>query len=191
MAADPLSTRTIEVYRSFIMAFNRKDLDAAARLVNRPRNRENRVEFSPGFVGCEEAMTSIWQVCKGLRNLRVELHNVLATRDVALARGAIRRNATGCLYCVHAIKRSFEASFFDDVLRDGGLIVERVQQADVRGQMRQLYGKAPSRNLAATAWPIPLVLPVTRTRLPSNSRETTMSPGEAIVVPPANLLGPR
>ena len=35
-----------------------------------------------------------------------------------------------------------EASFFDYVRVDDGRIVERIQQADVLGQMRQFYGKA-------------------------------------------------
>ena len=49
---------------------------------------------------------------------------------------------TGRLYGAPATKRSFEASFFDYVRVQDGLIIERVQQADVLGQMRQLYGKA-------------------------------------------------
>jgi hypothetical protein len=35
-------------------------------------------------------------------------------------------------------------SFFDDVLVEKGRIVERVQQADVLGQMRQHCGRAVS-----------------------------------------------
>jgi len=152
-AADPLSTRTAEVYRNFIEAVNRKDLDAAARLVNPQRYRENRVGFTHGFVGWEEAMISIRQVWKGLPNLLVELHNVLAAGDVALACGTVRGTATGHLYGAPATKRSFEASFFDYVLLDDGLIVKRVQQADVLGQMRQLYGKAMGLvGLGAMLW---------------------------------------
>ena len=41
-----------------------------------------------------------------------------------------------------ATRRSFEASFFDYVRVRDGLIIERVQQADMLGQMRQLYAKA-------------------------------------------------
>ena len=41
-----------------------------------------------------------------------------------------------------ATKRSYQASFFDYVRIDDGRIIERVQQADVLAQMRQLYGKA-------------------------------------------------
>jgi len=84
---------------------------------------------------------SIRQVWKGLPDLRVELHDVLAAADVAVARGTVRGTATGRLYGAPATKRSCEASFFDYVRLEDGLIVERVQQADVFGQMRQLYGK--------------------------------------------------
>jgi hypothetical protein len=35
----------------------------------------------------------------------------------------------------------YEASFFDFVRVDDGRIIERIRQADVFGQMRQLYGK--------------------------------------------------
>lgn len=50
--------------------------------------------------------------------------------------------ATGRLYGAPATKRSYQASFFDYVRLEDGRIVERVQQADILGQMRQLYGKA-------------------------------------------------
>ena len=111
MAADALGTKTADVYRGFIEAVNRHDLEAAARLLDAQRYRENCVGFTHGFVGWEEAMTSIRQFWKGLRNLEVELHNVLATGDVALARGTVRGIATGRLYGAPATKRSFEASF--------------------------------------------------------------------------------
>ena len=121
---------------------NRQDLDAAAKLLDPHRYRENCVGFTHGFVGWEDANASIRQVWQGLPNLNVELHNVVATGDVALGRGTVRGTATGRLYGAPATKRSFESSVFDYVRLENGLIVERVQQADVLGQMRQLYGKA-------------------------------------------------
>ena len=142
MAADDLGTKTADVYRGFIEAVNRQDLDAVARLVDPQRYRENCVGFTHGFVDWEEAKASIRQVWKGLPDMRVELHNVLSSGDVAVARGTVRGTATGRLYGAPATGRSFEASFFDYVRVDQELIVERVQQADVLGQMRQLYGKA-------------------------------------------------
>ena len=105
------------------------------------------------FVDWEEAKASINQVWKGIPNLCVELHDVLATEDVVLARGTVRGTAKGRLYSAPATERSFEASFFDYVRLDDGLIVERVQQADALGQMRQLYGRAMDLvGLAAMLW---------------------------------------
>ena len=131
-----------EVYRGFIDAVNRQDLEAAARFVDAARYRENCVGFTHGFVDWEQAKESVRKVWKGLPDLRVELDQVLAGSDVALAHGTVRGTATGRLYGAPATKRPFQASFFDYVRIDDGQIVERVQQADVLGQMRQLYGKA-------------------------------------------------
>ena len=64
--------------------------------------------------------------------------------DVTPASGhrrTVRGTATGRLYGAPATRRAFEASFFDFVRVENGRIVERVQQTDVLGQMRQLYGK--------------------------------------------------
>ncbi|HLQ53978.1 MAG TPA: ester cyclase [Streptosporangiaceae bacterium] len=133
---------TGEVYRGFIEAVNRKDLEAAGRFVHAARYRENCVGFTRGFVDWEQAKESVRQVWKGLPDLRVELAQVLAGGAVALAHGTVRGTATGRLYGAPATKRSFEASFFDYVRVDNGQIIERVQQADVLSQMRQLYGKA-------------------------------------------------
>ena len=133
---------TAEVYQGFIDAVNRQDLDAAERFIDASRYRENCVGFTHGFVDWAEAKKSVRQVWKGLPDLRVELAHVLADGEVAVAHGTVRGTATGRLYGAPATKRSFEASFFDYVRVDEGRIVERVQQADVLGQMRQLYGKA-------------------------------------------------
>ena len=131
-----------EVHRGFIEAVNRQDLEAAERFVDATRYRENCVGFTHGFVGWEQARESVRQVWKGLPDLRVELAQVLADGDVALAHGTVRGTATGRLYGAPATKRSYEASFFDYVQVQDGQIIERVQQADVLTQMRQLYGKA-------------------------------------------------
>jgi|SRR5579875_226938 len=131
-----------DVYTAFIDAVNRQDLEEAARFVDPARYRENCVGFTRGFVDWEAAKNSVRQVWKGLPDLRVDLDQVLAGGDVALAHGTVRGTATGRLYGAPATKRSCHASFFDYVRVDQGLIIERVQQADVLAQMRQLYGKA-------------------------------------------------
>ena len=137
-----LDTGAADVYRGFIDAVNRQDLEEAARFVDAARYRENCVGFTHGFVDWQEAQKSVRQVWKGLPDLRVELDQVLASGDVALARGTVRGTATGRLYGAPATRRSFQASFFDYVRVEDGRIIERVQQADVLAQMRQLYGRA-------------------------------------------------
>jgi predicted ester cyclase len=131
-----------EVYASFLEALNRQDLEGASRCVNAERYRENCVDFTRGFVDWEAAKASIQTIWKALPDLRVELHNLAGAGDFALARGTARGTALGRLYGAPATKRTYQASFFDYVRIDDGLIVERVQQADVLGQMRQLYGRA-------------------------------------------------
>ena len=139
---DEVGDRPSAVYKSFLDALNRKDLDAATRCVNVERYRENCVAFTKGFVDWEDAKASVLTIWKALPDLRVQLHELGEGPDYALARGTVRGTATGRLYGAPATKRSFEASFFDYVKIEDGLIVERVQQSDVLGQMRQLYGRA-------------------------------------------------
>jgi predicted ester cyclase len=131
-----------QVYAGFIDAVNQQDLDRAAQFVDPVRYRENCIGFTHGFVGWEDANASLRKVWQGLPDLRVELAQVLADADVAVAHGTARGTATGRLYGAPATKRAFAASFFDYVRLDDGKIVERVQQTDILGQMRQLYGKA-------------------------------------------------
>lgn len=133
---------TTDVYRGFIDAVNNKDLDAADQFVDASRYRENCIGFTHGFVDWEQSKASIRRVWDGLPDLRAELPHILADGDVVLAHGTVRGTATGRLYGAPATKRRYEASFFDYVRIDDGRIVERIQQADVLAQMRQLYGKA-------------------------------------------------
>jgi predicted ester cyclase len=135
-------TRPSVVYQGFLDALNHQDLDAATRWVNVERYRENCVAFTKGFVDWEEAKASVTTIWKALPDLRVELHEVADGPEYAIARGTVRGTAEGRLYGAPATKRSFEASFFDYVEVEDDLIVKRVQQSDVIGQMRQLYGRA-------------------------------------------------
>ena len=135
-------TTAADVYRGFIDAVNRKDLALADTFVDADRYRENCIGFTHGFVDWQEAKESVQRVWKGLPDLRVELPYVIADGDVVLAQGTVRGTATGRLYGAPATKRTFEANFFDFVRVDQGKIIERIQQADVLGQMKQLYGRA-------------------------------------------------
>ena len=72
-----------DVYRGFIDAVNRQNLEEAARFVDAARYRENCVGFTHGFVDWQEAQKSVRQVWKGLPDLRVELDQVLAIERVS------------------------------------------------------------------------------------------------------------
>ena len=76
-----------------------------------------------------------------VRQLISGVHWLARTERVSL-RAASQLGYELIRVCAAAAKRSFEASFFDYVRVQDGLIIERGQQADVLGQMRQLYGKA-------------------------------------------------
>ena len=130
------------VYRRFLDALNAKDLTAAEPCVDVASYRENCVGFTPGWVDWIEARASLVPIWKAIPDLRVDLHDLAAVNDVALARGTVSGTALGRLYGAPATKRRYQASFFDWVRVSDGLIVERIQQADLLGQMRQLYGRA-------------------------------------------------
>jgi predicted ester cyclase len=136
------SAEPAAVYTRFLDALNAQDLDTATRCVDPERYREHCVGFTRGFIDWEEAKASVRTIWKALPDLHVDLHNLAAGADYALARGTVRGTAKGRLYGAPATKRTYAASFFDYVRIEDGLIVERVQQADVLAQMRQLYGRA-------------------------------------------------
>lgn len=130
------------VYRAFITALNAQDLVAAAELVDVTRYREDCVGFTGGFVEWSAATASLQRIWQGLPDLQVELATVAADGEVVVAHGQASGTASGRLYGAPATGRSYRASFFDTVRVEEGRIVHRVQQADVLGQMRQLYGRA-------------------------------------------------
>lgn len=141
-SSPPGSRAPASVYAGFLDALNRRDLDDAARWVDLERYRENCLGFTRGFVGWAEAVVSLRTVWTGLPDLRVDLDATAVTGDTVLAHGTVRGTNTGRLYGTPATRRGFEASFFDTVHVQDGLIVERVQQTDVLSQMRQIYGRA-------------------------------------------------
>jgi predicted ester cyclase len=139
-ASDPAA-----VYRRFLDALNRQDLTEAEVCIDPTRYRENCVGFTDGYVNWPEAKASVQTIWKGLPDLQVELHDLAAGPDFAIARGTVSGTALGRLYGAPATKNRYQASYFDYVRLDQGRIVERVQQADILGQMRQLYGRVLGR----------------------------------------------
>jgi hypothetical protein len=92
-----------------------------------------------GTARCHQGTCTISAVL--VRLLISDVHWLARTERVSL-RATPQLGYGLILVCAAAAKCSFEASFFDYVRVQDELIIERVQQAGVLGQMRQLYGKA-------------------------------------------------
>lgn len=145
-----------DAYLGFIDALNRQDIAAAAQYVDVDRYREDCVGFTGGYVGWADAVASLQRVWRGLPDLRVTLTHVVGADDVAIAHGSVTGTALGRLYGAPATKKSYRASYFDFVRVESGAIVERVQQADVLAQMRQLYGRPlGALGVGAMLWRLP------------------------------------
>jgi predicted ester cyclase len=131
--------RPTAVYRRFLDALNAQDLKSAETCVDTERYRENCVGFTPGWVDWPAACSSLAPIWKAIPDLHVEVLDLAEAPGIAMVRGVVSGTATGRLYGAPATKRSYRASYFDFVRVEEGLITERVQQADIVGQMRQLY----------------------------------------------------
>ena len=132
-------SRPAGIYRQFLDALNAQNLKGAEACVDTERYRENCVGFTPGWVDWAAACASLAPIWKAIPDLHVEILDLAEAPGVAMARGVVSGTAEGRLYGAPATKRAYRASYFDFVRIENGLITERVQQADIVGQMRQLY----------------------------------------------------
>lgn len=140
-SSDPEAAVSVTVYRRFLDALNAHDLDTAATCVDLEHYEENCVGFTSGFVGWPAAASSLRKVWQGIPDLHVDLVDVFGDDTTVLARGTATGTNTGRLYGVPATRRAYRVVFFDSCRFRDGLIVRRVQHADVITQMRQLYGR--------------------------------------------------
>jgi predicted ester cyclase len=81
-------------------------------------------------------MQAVW---KGIPNVKFELKHVVSDGRQVVAVGSVAGRQTGRLFGAPATKRSYTASMFDYVRVEDGKIVDRIQQADIFGQFRQLF----------------------------------------------------
>jgi predicted ester cyclase len=138
-------------YRQFVEALNHRDLDAAEMAVDTERWREVCVGFTSGTIRWQESRKSMEAVWRGLPDLVFDITSVVAHGDQVVALGTARATNRGRLFGIPATGRSYEASMFDYVRVQDGRIVDRLQQADLFGQIRQLYGRALILLLAAAS----------------------------------------
>lgn len=134
------SDDVVEVYRSFLDALNGCDLDRAERSVDVDRWREICVGFTSGVIEWPESRSSMEVVWKGIPDLAFEPRHIVSDGSQVVAVGSVRGRQSGRLFGAPATGRGFEASMFDYVRVENGKIVARTQQADMFGQLRQLFG---------------------------------------------------
>jgi len=140
-----------DTYRAFLDALNSGDLDAAEANVDRERWREICVGFTSGVIQWPESRRSMEEVWKGIPDLRFDLDHLVSDGTQVVAVGRVHGRQTGRLFGAPATRRTYSASMFDYVRVEDGRIVDRIQQADLFGQFRQLFGPLLVGALVAVA----------------------------------------
>ena len=128
------------VYRRFLDALNGGDLDGAEQVVDVERWREICVGFTDGVIEWPESRASMEVVWKGIPDLKFEPQDLVSDGRGVVAVGTVTGRQSGRLYGAPATGRSYTASMFDYVRVENGKIVDRIQQADLLGQFRRLFG---------------------------------------------------
>jgi predicted ester cyclase len=128
------------VYRRFVEGLNRRDLEAVESTVDPERWREVCVGYTQGVIEWPESRGSIERVWQGIPDLRFEPEHVVTDGSQVVAVGTARGRQSGRLFGAPATRREYAVSMFDYVRVEDGRIVDRIQQADMLGQMRQLFG---------------------------------------------------
>jgi predicted ester cyclase len=134
------STDAEAVYKQFLDSLNRGDLRGAQAVVDQERWREICVGFTSGVIEWPQSQRSMERVWNGIPDLRFEPAHVVSDGKQVVAIGEVHGRQSGRLFGAPATHRSYTVSMFDYVRVEDGRIVERIQQADVLGQMRQLFG---------------------------------------------------
>lgn len=127
------------IYRRYIDLLNEQDFAALPEVVDPDRYQEICVGFTPGWVQLPEAISALRKVLVGIPDLHAEIDDLVAENDRVYARLTVTGTNRGRLFGVPPSGRRYQVQMFDYARLEGGKIVERVQQSDTFGQMRQLY----------------------------------------------------
>jgi predicted ester cyclase len=139
------------VYRRFVDGLNRRDLEAVEATVDPERWREVCVGYTQGVIAWPESRASIERVWQGIPDLRFEVEHLVTDGEQVAAVGTARGRQSGRLFGAPATRRTYAVNMFDYVRVRDGRIVDRIQQADMFGQMRRLFGPLLVAALIATA----------------------------------------
>lgn len=137
--------RNKDVYRRYIALLNDQDFGSLPAVVDPERYREICVGFTPDWVGLTDAVTSLRKVLVGIPDLHARIDDIVAEGDRVYARLTVFGTNSGTFYGLPASGGSYEVNMFDYATIEDGRIVERIQQSDTLGQMRQIYGGVAKR----------------------------------------------
>jgi steroid delta-isomerase-like uncharacterized protein len=128
------------LYEQFIQLLNEQRLDELSAVVNSERYHEQCVGYAPGWMNLYEAKQNLRKVYKGVPDLHARIETMTAEGNTVTARVTITGTHGGTLFGAPATGRFFQVNGFDTVEVEEGKIVRRIQQADLAGQLGQLFG---------------------------------------------------
>ncbi len=128
------------LFEQFIQLLNEQRLDELSNVVNPERYHEQCVGYAPGWMNLYEAKQNLRKVYKGIPDLHARIETMTAEGNAVTARMTITGTHRGPLFGAPATGRFFQVNGFDTVEVEEGKIVRRIQQADLAGQMGQLFG---------------------------------------------------
>lgn len=134
------SERNKSLYLKYVELLNRQQIDKLPEVVDVEKYREDCVGFTSGWVSYPEAIQSVQRVYVAIPDVHIQVDELIAEDDLVYARATVTGTNTGSLFGVPPTRKAYSVNMFDYVKIADGKIVERVQQSDNLGQMKQLYG---------------------------------------------------
>ena len=128
------------LFERFIQLLNEQRLDELSNVVNPERYHEQCVGYAPGWMNLYEAKQNLRKVYQGIPDLHARIETMTAEGNSVAARMTITGTHRGTLFGAPATGRFFQVNGFDTVEIEDGKIVRRIQQADLAGQLGQLFG---------------------------------------------------
>ncbi|MGB3779561.1 MAG: ester cyclase [Tunicatimonas sp.] len=136
---DPLETNKA-LFERFIQLLNEQRLEELSKVVDPERYHEQCIGYAPGWMNLYEAKQNLRKVYQGIPDLHARIETMTAEGNAVTARVTVTGTHRGTLFGAPATGRFFQVNGFDSVEIEEGKIVRRIQQADLAGQMGQLFG---------------------------------------------------
>ncbi len=136
---DPLETNKA-LFERFIQLLNEQRLEELSNVVDPERYHEQCIGYAPGWMNLYEAKQNLRKVYQGIPDLHARIETMTAEGNAVTARVTVTGTHRGTLFGAPATGRFFQVNGFDSVEIEEGKIVRRIQQADLAGQMGQLFG---------------------------------------------------